>query len=45
VSLAALLVSVILGLAGAGAKLSGRPVLVALATLYTTIIRASRSWC
>ena len=39
VSLAALLVSIILGLAGAGAKLSGRPVLVALATLYTTIIR------
>ena len=39
VSLAALLVSVFLGLAGAGAKLSGRPVLVALATLYTTIIR------
>lgn len=39
VSLAALVVSVILGLAGAGAKLSGRPVLVALATLYTTIIR------
>ncbi|NDP39416.1 MAG: ABC transporter permease [Rhodoferax sp.] len=39
VSLAALLVAVFLGLAGAGAKLSGRPVLVALATLYTTIIR------
>ena len=39
VSLAALLVSVFLGLVGAGAKLSGRPVLVALATLYTTIIR------
>lgn len=39
VSLAALLVSIVLGLAGAGAKLSGRPVLVALATLYTTIIR------
>ncbi len=39
VSLAALLVSVVLGLVGAGAKLSGRPVLVALATLYTTIIR------
>jgi len=39
VSLAALLVSIILGLAGAGAKLSGRPILVALATLYTTIIR------
>ncbi len=39
VSLAALLVAVVLGLAGAGAKLSGRPLLVALATLYTTIIR------
>jgi arginine/ornithine transport system permease protein len=39
VSLAALLVSLVLGLAGAGAKLSGRPILVALATLYTTIIR------
>ncbi|MBA3056865.1 MAG: ABC transporter permease subunit [Gammaproteobacteria bacterium] len=39
VSLAALVVAVLLGLAGAGAKLSGRPVLVALATLYTTIIR------
>jgi arginine/ornithine transport system permease protein len=39
VSLAALLVSVILGLLGAGAKLSGRPVWVALATLYTTITR------
>jgi arginine/ornithine transport system permease protein len=39
VSLAALLVSVLLGLGGAAAKLSGRPVLVALATAYTTIIR------
>ena len=39
VSLAALLVSVILGLGGAVAKLSGRPVLVGLATVYTTIIR------
>ena len=39
VSLAALVVAVLLGLAGAGAKLSGRPVLMALATLYTTIIR------
>lgn len=39
VSLAALLVAVFLGLAGAGAKLSGHPILVALATLYTTIIR------
>jgi len=39
VSLLALLVSVIFGLAGAAAKLSGRPVLVGLATLYSTIIR------
>ena len=39
VSLCALLVSIILGLGGAAAKLSGRPVLVALATVYTTIIR------
>ena len=39
VSLAALIVSIILGLLGAGAKLSGRPVLVGLSTLYTTIIR------
>ena len=39
VSLCALLVSIILGLAGAAAKLSGRPVLVALATVYTTVIR------
>ena len=39
VSLAALLVSIILGLLGAGAKLSGRPILVGLSTLYTTIIR------
>ncbi|OYT93876.1 MAG: ABC transporter [Burkholderiales bacterium PBB3] len=39
VSLAALLVSIILGLLGAGAKLSGRPVLVGLATIYTTVIR------
>jgi len=39
VSLAALLVSIILGLAGAAAKLSERPVLVALATVYTTLIR------
>lgn len=39
VSLLALLVAVIFGLVGATAKLSGRPVLVALATLYTTIIR------
>ena len=39
VSLAALLVSIALGLAGAAAKLSGRPLLVGLATSYTTLIR------
>ncbi len=39
VSLAALAVSVVLGLLGAAAKLSGRPGLVTLATVYTTIIR------
>ncbi len=39
VSLGALLVSIILGLLGAGAKLSGRPVLVGVATTYTTVIR------
>ena len=39
VSLAALVVAVILGLLGAGAKLSGRPVLVGVATTYTTVIR------
>lgn len=39
VSLAALLVSIVLGLLGAAAKLSGRPLLVATATVYTTIIR------
>ena len=39
VSLAALAVSIFLGLAGAAAKLSGRPVLVVLATVYTTLIR------
>ena len=39
VSLAALVVSIILGLLGAGAKLSGRPVLVGVATVYTTVIR------
>lgn len=39
VSLAALLVSIVLGLAGAAAKLSERPILVALATVYTTLIR------
>ena len=39
VSLLALLVSVLFGLTGAAAKLSGRPTLVGLATLYTTLIR------
>ncbi|MCF8209633.1 MAG: ABC transporter permease subunit [Rhodoferax sp.] len=39
VSLCALLVSIVLGLLGAAAKLSGRPALVATATLYTTAIR------
>jgi arginine/ornithine transport system permease protein len=39
VSLLALLVSIVLGLLGAAAKLSGRPVLVSVATLYTTVIR------
>jgi arginine/ornithine transport system permease protein len=39
VSVSALLVSIVLGLLGAGAKLSGRPLWVALATLYTTTIR------
>lgn len=39
VSLAALVVSVLLGLVGAAAKLSGRPVLAIPATIYTTVIR------
>jgi len=39
VSLASLVVASILGLIGAAAKLSGKPPLVALATVYTTIIR------
>ena len=39
VSLAALAVSVVLGLMGAVAKLSGNKPLVVLATVYTTIIR------
>ncbi|MDD2924468.1 ABC transporter permease subunit [Rhodoferax sp.] len=39
VSLLALLVAILFGLAGAAAKLSGRPILVGLATFYTTIIR------
>ncbi len=39
VSLAALGVAILLGLAGAAAKLSGRPVLVGVATVYTTLVR------
>jgi arginine/ornithine transport system permease protein len=39
VSLLALLVSIILGLLGAAAKLSGNKALVAIATTYTTVIR------
>jgi arginine/ornithine transport system permease protein len=39
VSLAALAVSVLLGLLGAAAKLSGRRLLMMLATAYTTLIR------
>ena len=39
VSLVSLVVASILGLMGAAAKLSGKPPLVALATVYTTIIR------
>jgi arginine/ornithine transport system permease protein len=39
VSLASLVVAVALGLLGAGAKLSGRPLLVGAATVYTTVIR------
>jgi arginine/ornithine transport system permease protein len=39
VSLGALVVSIAFGLAGAAAKLSGKKVPVALATVYTTIIR------
>ena len=39
VSLAALMVAVLLGLLGAVAKLSGRPVLVGMATVYTTLVR------
>lgn len=39
VSLAALVVAIVLGLLGAGAKLSGNRVWVPLATAYTTIIR------
>lgn len=39
VSLASLLLAILLGLAGASAKLSGRKPLVAAATLYTTLVR------
>ena len=39
VSLCSLVVAVVLGLLGAGARLSGRPVAVALGTAYTTVIR------
>ena len=39
VSLCALAVAIVFGLAGAAAKLSGRPVIAAIATAYTTIIR------
>ena len=39
VSVSALLVAIVLGLLGAGAKLSGRPVWVGLGTAYTTVIR------
>ncbi len=39
VSLASLLVAILLGLAGASAKLSGRKPLVVAATLYTTLVR------
>ncbi len=39
VSLASLVVAVALGLLGAAAKLSGRPLLVGAATTYTTLIR------
>lgn len=39
VSLSALLVSIVLGLLGATAKLSGRRPLVVVATIYTTLIR------
>jgi len=39
VSLAALVVAILLGLLGASAKLSGRSILVGLATAYTTLVR------
>jgi len=39
VSLCALALAIVLGLAGAAAKLSGRPLLQGLATVYTTLVR------
>ncbi len=39
ISLLSLLVAIVLGLLGAVAKLSGRRVLVSLASLYTTVVR------
>ncbi|THT97822.1 ABC transporter permease subunit [Lampropedia puyangensis] len=39
VALASLLVAILLGLLGAGAKLSGNPIAVALGQLYTTVVR------
>ena len=39
VSLAALMVAILLGLLGAVAKLSGRPLAVGVATVYTTLVR------
>ena len=39
ISLLSLLVAIVLGLLGAVAKLSGRSVLVSLASLYTTVVR------
>lgn len=39
VALASLVVSIVLGLLGAGAKLSGNKLLVGISTVYTTIIR------
>lgn len=39
VALASLLVAMLLGLLGAGAKLSGNPLLVGVSTVYTTVIR------
>jgi len=39
VSLSALVLAVLLGLLGAAAKLSGRPLMAAMATVYTTVVR------